>query len=319
MVLGGFEISLPIFFPSVSSCAKTNVNAFYCIDLLAKSNIDQFLISAYDIYHLDSTQQTKVIKILNQSINNDKIILLDSGNYESYWKADTKWTNDKFHKTLEKTPHQVAFCFDEQNPPEKHDEISNLIAERIISDQHYSKKGTIIPIIHAPSLVLVDVIKSLVNSLNPLMIGIPERVLGDGIIERAKTLIKIRHMLNKFDNYYPIHLLGTDNPLSLLVFSICGADSFDGLIWCQTAVDYNTALLHHFHQREMFNNKPLVPFPKGLNYTEITLIHNLFFYEIWMNEIRQALKNNTIDLLIDKYNAKSYLDNIFNQLSEVIK
>ena len=68
---------------------------------------------------------------------------------------------------------------------------------------------------------------------------------------RAKTIIKIRKTLAPKKQYYPLHLLGTGNPLSILIYSICGADSFDGLEWCQTTVDYNTGLLYHSRDAAM--------------------------------------------------------------------
>jgi len=41
------------------------------------------------------------------------------------------------------------------------------------------------------------------------MLAVAERRLGDGVIDRARALLAIRHELDKLDRYVVLHLLGT--------------------------------------------------------------------------------------------------------------
>ena len=84
------------------------------------------------------------------------------------------------------------------------------------------------------------------------MVAIPERELGDGIIERVRTVRDIRRALNGLGKYYPLHLLGTGNPITMIALAAAGADCFDGLEWCRTVVDYEHLTLFHFQHFDFF-------------------------------------------------------------------
>jgi hypothetical protein len=144
----------------------------------------------------------------------------------------------------------------------------------------------------------------------PVMVAVPERILGDGIVERSKRVLDIRQKLNESGCYYPLHLLGTGNPRSILLYAICGADSFDGLEWCQTTVDHNTGLLYHFQQRELFGEQS--PFCKLRNfpYDQATLGHNLLFYQTWMGKLHQNVKDDNILDLAKEYFPRELLNKL---------
>jgi len=150
------------------------------------------------------------------------------------------------------------------------------------------------------------------------LIAIPERELGSGIISRATTLLRIRKTLDQTGQYYPLHLLGTGNPLSILIYSMCGADSFDGLEWCQTTVDHRTALLYHFSQREFFGEQTPFSSMSELPYVHATLGHNLVFYGQWIDTIQNSLSDGTIAELAEHFLSKHFYDTLLSHLSEVV-
>jgi hypothetical protein len=105
--------------------------------------------------------------------------------------------------------------------------------------------------------------------------------------------------------------LGTGNPISLAVFSIEGADSFDGLEWCQTVVDHESGLLFHLSQADFFIGQTAwsdadIPFRIKV------LAHNLEFYRDWMSRLQRA---NTKELRVEfcKFN---FPDRIYKLCSE---
>jgi hypothetical protein len=82
-------------------------------------------------------------------------------------------------------------------------------------------------------------------------------------------------------------LLGTGNPISIALYSEAGADSFDGLEWCQTVVDHETGLLFHLSQSDFFRQQTAWG-DSGISFHPRTLAHNLEFYADWMRRLRDA-------------------------------
>ena len=79
-------ISLPCFFPSVSS-VKTNLMPVDYIELLAASAYSLFLVSAYDIANSFLEHRSRIDSALHKSKESGVAILMDSGNYEGFWRA----------------------------------------------------------------------------------------------------------------------------------------------------------------------------------------------------------------------------------------
>jgi queuine/archaeosine tRNA-ribosyltransferase len=125
------------------------------------------------------------------------------------------------------------------------------------------------------------------------MIAVAERRLGDGILQRFDTVNAIRGNLNSLGRYVALHLLGTGNPISIATYTAAGADSFDGLEWCQTVVDHDSGLLYHLSQAEFFATQTAWA-DAGLSFQARTLAHNLEFFAGWMNRLREAVHQGRI-------------------------
>lgn len=299
------KIDLPIYFPSISS-VKTNFHPIEYLKIIKSAGCTNFLISAYDIYNQSESIKREMIEILNSMKDENCNILLDSGNYESYWLKDYNWTIDKYNEILKNDFCSFCFSFDNQaiDNTDK-DSVVKLIIENTNKNQ-IASKCVIAPVIHAKAEDLEYVCSKVTEILKPQLIAIPERLLGGGIIARVQTLKKIRIALNKLGYYTPIHLLGTGNPFSLLLFSYAGADSFDGLEWCQTCIDDKTLQVYHFQLRELFENNPF-----GIeNYEIRTLYNNLKCYQNINKLIKESFETNSMMNLLDKHFSKEFLINI---------
>jgi len=91
-----------------------------------------------------------------------------------------------------------------------------------------------------------------------------------------------------------LHLLGTGNPISIVLYSAMGADSFDGLEWCQTVVDHDTGLLHHLSQADFFAGQTAWGDDDKLSFQARTLAHNLEFFSDWMRRLRDAMNQDRL-------------------------
>ncbi|MEN6318928.1 MAG: toll/interleukin-1 receptor domain-containing protein [Syntrophaceae bacterium] len=322
----GVLIDLPCFFPSISSTAKSTLSVIDHFEVLLNTKYPYFLISAYDIYKLRKNKNRKINALLKKAKQQDTIMLLDSGNYERYWldekfldiNVDDFWSEEKLISILSKSYFDFAFNYDNLKPDANPRKIIPEIELSVINNQEMAKYPTILPIIHSKKPEHIPkVCKEVATRLEPLFIAVPERELGVGIVARAKTVTLIRKELNSTGKYYPLHILGTGNPITLLILSACGADSFDGLEWCQTAVDHNTGLLYHSNLVDFF----LEQTPIGsldIAYAAKLLSHNLTFYKNWMAMIREGIKSGKIIDIVNKYLPVGAYEKLNQEIPEVL-
>jgi len=292
-------LKTPFFFPSISS-VQTNFDVYDYFALLKKTAYPAFLISAYDIYNHEKKEQ--LIEEVSAQSQNSSFVLMDSGHYEAYWRNDKKWSFNKLKTVLDHIDIDLCFSFDVyfdgRNTSSKHIKETIKYAAMTAGAQ---KSGLTVPIIHSIPKEFPTVVKKVVEGINPEIIGITERELGSSMLERAANLKKIRKELNKAKRDIPIHLLGTGNPISLLVYSLCGANLFDALEWCKTVVNPANAHLHHFVQMDLIECNCKSCQIKGLPYPARVMTHNLIFYENFMNEIRTAIAKKRTNALLKKY------------------
>ncbi|MFC1945430.1 ATP-binding protein [Chloroflexota bacterium] len=296
--IGGGIFNYPCYFPSISSL-RTQYRPLQYLKILQKSGYPWFLISAYDIAHANDEKQ-QIIELMKEALNKQKI-LLDSGYYESSSKNDANWKEEDYWDIVRSCDFNYAFSFDKRDNLEA--KSPDVIAKEVIqswkNDVEGSGKANIIPIVHAnrPEDFSV-IIPEVVRAINPIMVAIPERELGEGIISTAEAIFNIRKRLHEIDSTCPIHLLGTGNPVSILVYTVCGANSFDGLEWCQMVINYNTALPNHMKFYEVFKDQSDWAGQPGIRRDLAALMHNIDFFISWMTQIHSAIhRGETIDIL----------------------
>ena len=310
LYVAGTVLQLPCFFPSVSS-VRTNLKPVDYIDLLDLSGHPLFLVSAYDLAHCSDNQRQCMDIALKQSKERGSVILMDSGNYESFWKSDETWLPDNFHTIAGTSNYYLCFCYDNQDPPNNSKLIAEDVVASVLRDQDHAL-GTVIPIIHGSAIRLPDAVRMVAEKLHPILLAVPERELGEGIVERAQTVRKIRETLNTLGTYYPLHLLGTGNPLSIITYALAGADSFDGLEWCQTTVDHETGRLLHFQQWDLIRYQTEWGEPSPLPYIQSVLMHNLDFYQNFMVRLREAIRSEDTKSFIRNYVTNEQVSLLFH-------
>jgi queuine/archaeosine tRNA-ribosyltransferase len=282
-----------VFFPSVSSVKTALLPVEYVRLLAALKPIDgNFLVSAFDLAALTGDDRDKVAEFLDCTTKAGRVVLMDSGNYESYWTgSESTWQQADFHGALKTFSCTLAFGFDERRQSSEAGEHVRLILERQHEDVAAADGVPIIPIVHGHRNELPNLCAEVAKGLAVNMLSLPERRLGEGVFERVRTVAAIRKALDETGEYVGLHLLGTGNPLSLALFAQAGADSFDGLEWCQTVVDHGTGALSHLSHADFFSaqtNWGDEDIPPQLR----VLAHNLEFYVDWMKRLRTAVHEN---------------------------
>jgi hypothetical protein len=98
--------------------------------------------------------------------------------------------------------------------------------------------------------------KQLLNNITSIdqfdILGLTEKELGNSLLERCTNIVRIREELSKRIEM-PIHIYGCLDPLSIISFSICGADIFDGTSWLKYTFHNDIAL--YFNNHALLNQK----------------------------------------------------------------
>ena len=327
--LGRTTLQLPCFVFSLSShesqvSPKDGVNLFQLLEPAAG------LISSYDVWKYYEKDHIffSMIKRLHKS---KCALFLDSGNYEASRKADhyskkhnpDGWRRDCFRKVASKIRPDIAFTFDKWPTTGSIDDVTNRIVRNFRADERAIRDSSfpLCPIIHLPEkhsgLTVAEcasqIVVKVVKQLDPIMVAIPERELGDGLIERVRTVRGIRSALNDLYRYYPLHLLGTGNPITMVALAAAGADSFDGLEWCRTVVDYDNWTLFHFQHfdcfRELYSSRLQMEIRKIIEDKEATYaaqvaIYNLDFFSYLTKYMQDMIHSGNVKYLLN------YLPNI---------
>ncbi len=288
--VGGCYCPYPWFFASISS-VKTNLNPCDYLHVINSLHYDKLLISAYDLAFHSKGHKKEISSELTKAVSNGRITLMDSGNYERYWYGNKEWTKELFEKIAKPFPCTLTFSYDTHFQEKSSDAAAKRISNSVKKSQKFLDPSSIIPIVHAPADQLPIICRKVCQILNPFTIAVAERELGQGILERARTVKSIRRSLDETGLYYPLHVLGTGHPLSLLILTAAGADSFDGLEWCQTTVNHSNGNLMHFQLRELLNCDCPYCLDSELDYIIATLAHNLHFYTRWMSKLQPIINS----------------------------
>lgn len=297
----GKSFETPLYVPATSS-TKANRTVFEYIDLIENVGYPAFLVSAYDYCKLKQEDKKSFEKLLSKHNKRGAFFFLDNGNYEAYWYKDGKWTIDGLKTALETVCPDFCFSFDVFWEKGTNSEIYVKDTVTAIAKTAGSQKtGSTVALFHSKPELFPKVAGKIVNDINPEIVAVPERELGSSIFERALTIKNIRSELNKKTSLIPMHILGTGNPISILVYTLCGADTFDALDWSSTFIDPKTGQQLPFSQKDLVNCNCEACRLKQIPYDYQVMTHNLIFYQAFMEKIRKSLESGTEESLLKEY------------------
>ena len=322
LMIGNKLLRIPCFAFSLSS-HETQINPKDGVDLLRALNPPSVLLSAYDVWKLKGDKRfMKSSRSLNES---KSVFFLDSGNYEASRKGQRYssranpegWKRKEFDAVVAALKPDLVFTFDNPDPKNDIKKITKLTIDEYSRETKIfaAFNSKICPIIHLPKVAKADIKKmaskilfDVAKAVDPIMLAIPERELGDGICTRAETVKAIRNSLNKTGKYYPLHILGTGNPISMVVLASAGADSFDGLEWCRTAADYTNGHLFHFQHFDLLKNKCIGQIHSSLvrqlvessdvPYAMKVASFNLDYYLDWVRTMQDMIHSGQTEYLL---------------------
>lgn len=311
--MNGKKLMTPAYFPAVSSYG-VKYHFETLVRLLLTYSYPRLLISAYDFNLLDDKDIKRLADKIMEYSENGGFVFLDSGVYESFWKLDHKWNYDLYSTLIPQICYDFYGSFDvlphaeSQTPRFTKCTLDNIVASRKLSD-----KPGFVPIIHGKSPAeLVLLTKKLVKEYPQLchFIAVPERDCGDSFIKKAQTITEIRKVLDSDYDGRILHILGCGNPISLIIFSYCGANMFDSLDWIKYVIDQSRLTIHDFSHLELIKCQCAVCSDRKRNYIEKVLLHNLLFYQNYMLLIQLLIRKNEISGFLTKHIGQEFMDEI---------
>lgn len=256
----GVEIETPLLVPSFSSKGfafkkkkrKKDADVSESLDALEFSKeflTESLLVSAYDIFH-------KHIPFTEDDISTE-VTFLDSGGYESgntydisttsKFNYDLKhWDLEKLKEVLNKWPeHKAAIAVSFDHGSHKVS-LTEQIDSAIDLFHQYPKMQSdflIKPETKEQEYVQIDNIIRKITELKSFdIIGVTERELGRSILQRMLNIAKIRKALNENGIDSPIHVFGSLDPITSILYFLAGGEIFDGLTWLKYSYFNNAAI-----------------------------------------------------------------------------
>jgi queuine/archaeosine tRNA-ribosyltransferase len=302
----------PAYFPAVSSYG---IKYSFCslVRLLTTYSYPRILVSAYDFNLLADKNKLGLSYEISEYLKKGCFVFLDSGIFESYWKADTKWTYDLYKASMSQIGFDFYTSFDVLPDTRDSRKFEKETFERILASRSLTNKLGFVPILHGASPNrLVSLVTKFVKTYPDLsnFIALPERDCGDDVIEKARTVMRIRKVLNADGHDRILHVLGCGNPLSLLLLAYYGADSFDSLDWIKHAMDQNRLAISDFSHLELIDCKCSICADTKRDYAEKVLLHNLLFYQNYMLRIQSLIQTDEVLKSLHKLVGQKILDKI---------
>ena len=295
----GVKIQTPILISSFSSKGfrfikkrkKTHSEAFEFIKGSAENLTEVALLSAYDLHHYYPP-----IKSFRKLGFAPQIIFIDSGGYETLEDFDfseayrypvkiEKWDNELYYNVIKGLPnYYTTILISYDNGSEKRVTLKRQIsrAEKLLSDFPTHLIDFLIKPTRKGKPLDIDEIVTNISLLNKFhIIGLTEKELGTSILDRMNNIKKIREALDNVNNKAPLHIFGNLDPMTSILYFLCGAEIFDGLTWLRFAFHEGKSI----YDQNIDAIKGRITQKDNLN-KNMSLIENI----IYMSKLKHQMK-----------------------------
>lgn len=239
----GVEIDTPLLVPSISSkgfgfdkeSGLSEVSE--ALQITSEYLTDTMLVSAYDVYYNH---------LPDYVVNIAEITLIDSGGYETSHDHDLSavrrdqhtprsWTEDMLDEVLFAWPsHAPAVVV---NPDRRSPVREQIESARAFFSRHPGHLTDLLlksfegqPYIELPAIL------EAIHELHDFsLVGFTEKELGPSMLARMRNIAIVRRHLNEAGLPIPLHIFGSLDPVTSVLYFLAGAEVFDGLTWLRYA------------------------------------------------------------------------------------
>ena len=262
----GVSVETPLLIPSFSSKGfggagrKSEVRQI--LGTAAEFLTTAYLISAYDIGQGHLPLPTDLPLKPN-------LIVLDSGGYEISPDSDFSevlrpplrdqaWEVKDLVAVLEKWPPEIPVVFVSYDHPKKRRTFDQQIsdARKLFRGRANQLSCFLLKPLTTRQSSLKEALGAAIASPEKLtsfdILGITEKELATSPLERMIAIARLRRALDGISCHIPIHVFGALDPLSLCLYTVAGAEIFDGLTWLRYAFVHDQCIYPHGHATQRY-------------------------------------------------------------------
>lgn len=230
------DLLTPILIPSFSSKGFPEVKWLW--EESKAYLTDVALISSYDLHH----------NFLDVHIDGPTVLFVDSGCYEARPEYDLSeiyvrlyesrdWSMKLHVATVAQIQALAPMVLVSYDDWRENADIVTQVDRALKLFEKYPEAATDFLIKPSKSGYLnIEEIEKHISAFDGFdILGVTEKELGASLVERLKSIVRLRSTLAKANLDIPIHVFGCLDPLSIWLFYLCGADVFDGLSWLRFA------------------------------------------------------------------------------------
>jgi len=249
----------PMLVPSYSS--KGFLNIKHIIKNTEPFIYGPVLFSAYDFKH----------DFLPKEISFPSLIFFDSGGYEAQKEADLSeyfdslsaeykdchgWSEKKFEEAVKDFQPLVPIVHISYDHPKRRIPIPEQVAAALKFGEPTSQlcRELLIKPSTDRKFLDMDEVNAHVKKYAPFaVIGVTEKELGSSLLDRMTNVARLRQALQAAHlDSTPIHVFGSLDTISTLLYFVMGADVFDGLTWLRYGYDKGRTVYRHEYAANNF-------------------------------------------------------------------
>jgi hypothetical protein len=218
------------------------------------------LLSAYDLKRRlgleKDSAETGLVPELMRELVQGYVWHLDSGVYEKDCFQDSTWSSEDFVSVFRVTKPPCVVGYDyrpsdasPQGFEQALDETASLAGKALRGSQ-----VTLLARFHAEAGLwereenhdentrIGKLLRTITTTFRSLegqveVLGVVENELGPGIRTRLRSIARLRAAFDGEGIEKPIHVFGASDPQTLALYSLAGADIFDGVNWSRYYLD----------------------------------------------------------------------------------
>jgi hypothetical protein len=252
----GITLETPLLVPSFSSKGlgfdtegKSEIKQIFAV--VSEYLTDTMLVSAYDIAY-------EHLQPIGSAIT--ELTIVDSGGYEVSDLHDLsavyrqpvqpkEWTMELLRQIYNSWPKHIPAVFVSYDHPNVRQSLSEQIDAAQSLFSHYPRQLHTLLIKPETKDQQYVQINNVIASARELrgfnILGLTEKELGNSILDRMKNIAAIRIAMDDAGTNIPIHIFGSLDPITSVLYFLAGAEMFDGLTWLRYGYGDGIASYQH--------------------------------------------------------------------------
>lgn len=251
------------------------------------------LVSAYDIHynHFSWKQLTF-----------PEVIFLDSGGYEARVEHDLSeaygqdyrpkaWTEKDHRHVVSALQSNVPVVLITYDSPRRHSPIEKQVTSALKLKHDFP--NFIHEVLIKPDtkneLIEPDCVKKVINELKEFsIIGFTEHELDNRIVGRMEKIAAVRRILDAAGISAPIHVFGSLDSFSAVLYFLSGAEIFDGLTWLRFGF-HNGQTIYRQNYGAIRGQNGILKSARELSHA--MWVDNYYYLEALRDQMRDYVRN----------------------------